>query len=742
MGRFQRGGRGGRTSGRSSRKSTSTTKKTKGLSDHMYYVGSAKQASDYVTCTNYIINYIRIHFQDPEQIATALEKFEEPDFLSMEPIMQISTATDAAVKAAENRKYEKQYEVLYTAFNDKKVQYEANKSKAHALLWQQCTSMMRSKITSRPEFETEIKGNPIKLLEAIKQHALSYESTQYRMKTICDAMKSLINLKQKEDENPIDYLKRFKVALDVFYSHVGKDFTFPRIVEEHEDYDSHMNKIKATDTSEAQKDTARNEIKKIGKGCMKEFTAYLYLENSDRPRYGSILKGLGSQFSLQNDQYPKTLEEAHNVIENHQVDNRQSKKKDKRKNDSSYQQQDQEDAPKLSFAQIKNACWCCGASNHKLNNCPKKESTPKEKWHVNKAQEVKQFQHMVKQINQVMSGSQAVSAASTSSGATASTPSGVTGPSDNESTQSSTSFWQLFSFTGTTSTTSEEDMANTMLLDSGSSQHLFCNRGWLQDVRSRDKPEYLQTNGGPIAIDQEGDLADFGTVPVNHKSLTNLLSLAATTDKYRVTFDSEKDNAFYVHTPRKVVRFGRNEANLYTHTPTQLPKTTTSKPPAGPMTMVQTVEENMKFHTPREVARAKKARDLMAALGFPSVADLKTAIAMNAIADLPVRTSDVTLAEKIFGPDLGSLKGKTTRQRPLPMVSDQITIPPQLYESRDALDLCIDIMFVNELPYFTTITKALYYRTAQFLPTRTHRDLYTALDEVLRVYNSNGFTID
>ena len=128
----------------------------------------------------------------------------------------------------------------------------------------------------------------------------------------------------------------------------------------------------------------------------------------------------------------------------------------------------------------------------------------------------------------------------------------------------------------------------------------------------------------------------------------------------------------------------------------------------------------MKFHTPREIKRAKLARDLIAALGSPSVAGLKAAIAMNAIADLPVCTDDVNIAEKIFGPDLGTIKVKTTHRKPLPMVSDNITIPPQLYENRDALELCMDIMFVNEMPILTTITRALYYRTAMFLKTRTH----------------------
>ena len=58
-----------------------------------------------------------------------------------------------------------------------------------------------------------------------------------------------------------------------------------------------------------------------------------------------------------------------------------------------------------------------------------------------------------------------------------------------------------------------------------------------------------------------------------------------------------------------------------------------------------------------------------------------------------------------------------------------------------SIDLCIDIMFVNEMPFLTSITKALFYRMALFLPTQTARDLYAALDNIFHLYNSNGFSI-
>ena len=276
-----------------------------------------------------------------------------------------------------------------------------------------------------------------------------------------------------------------------------------------------------------------------------------------------------------------------------------------------------------------------------------------------------------------------------------------------------------------------------MILDSGSSTHLFCNKDWLRNISHGKTPVELNTNAGAITVHKVGTLPEFGEVPFHQDALTNIVSLAKLSDKYRVTYDSNKEDAFFVHTPEKTVRFARNSANLYAHKPTHLSPNKTTKH----YSHLQTVAENMKFHTPREIKKAKMARELLATLGTPSIQDMKTILSMNAIANVPVTTSDVDLAERIFGPDLGTLKGKTTRRKPLPMVSDQIAIPPELYEKRSELELCMDIMFVNEVPYMTSITRALYYRTAQFLPTRTHRDLYDSLDAILRLYNECGFII-
>ena len=98
-------------------------------------------------------------------------------------------------------------------------------------------------------------------------------------------------------------------------------------------------------------------------------------------------------------------------------------------------------------------------------------------------------------------------------------------------------------------------------------------------------------------------------------------------------------------------------------------------------------------------------------LGTPSKVDLKKIRSMNAISNLPVQASDVDLAEKIYGPDIGTLKGKTTRKSPLPMETDIIELPPEITEDRSSWELCMDVMFVNGMPFLTSITRKLFYST-------------------------------
>ena len=63
--------------------------------------------------------------------------------------------------------------------------------------------------------------------------------------------------------------------------------------------------------------TVGGDIEKISKEAREQFMSYLYLVNGDQEKYGSITRNLNQQYSLGNDQYPKTLVEMNNVLSNH-----------------------------------------------------------------------------------------------------------------------------------------------------------------------------------------------------------------------------------------------------------------------------------------------------------------------------------------------------------------------------------------------------------------------------------------
>jgi hypothetical protein len=101
----------------------------------------------------------------------------------------------------------------------------------------------------------------------------------------------------------------------------------------------------------------------------------------------------------------------------------------------------------------------------------------------------------------------------------------------------------------------------------------------------------------------------------------------------------------------------------------------------------------------------------------------------------PVTTEDVDIAEAIFGPDVGTIKGKKTRPKP-PQVRDNIVeVPKELKMKHMELTLCMDLMFVNGLPMMTSIDKSIKYRCLVPMTSRVADELYRSLDEVLKHYN-------
>jgi hypothetical protein len=121
--------------------------------------------------------------------------------------------------------------------------------------------------------------------------------------------------------------------------------------------------------------------------------------------------------------------------------------------------------------------------------------------------------------------------------------------------------------------------------------------------------------------------------------------------------------------------------------------------------------------------------------------NFETNIHQGIFKNCPVSVADVDVAEKIFGPDLGSLKGKSTWHPPARGKEDLIEIPPELTAEHESLTLYMDIVFVNGLPLLTSIDDTIKYRSVVPLTSRHSKVVYSALDTITRVYYKAGFNI-
>jgi hypothetical protein len=93
-------------------------------------------------------------------------------------------------------------------------------------------------------------------------------------------------------------------------------------------------------------------------------------------------------------------------------------------------------------------------------------------------------------------------------------------------------------------------MRNWILLDNQASVSVFCNKELIINIRKSKKGNiHLATNQGILVTTKRADLQQWGKVWSNEKATTNIISYAEVADKYRITYDAKKEDAFVVHLP-------------------------------------------------------------------------------------------------------------------------------------------------------------------------------------------------
>ena len=203
----------------------------------------------------------------------------------------------------------------------------------------------------------------------------------------------------------------------------------------------------------------------------------------------------------------------------------------------------------------------------------------------------------------------------------------------------------------------------------------------VQHIRESKTILKMHTNAGSKLSNQQATVPAFGTVWFQEDAIANIFGFGDLVDQYQITYDSAKEDTFLVHMKEKTVKCTWTPEGLYQFKVPNTYKNYLKKKKEIKLetsNMVQTVDENKIGYTKQQVERAKPARKLYHIVGSPIVEAFKAMLKGNVIKNCPVTAADVDIAEKIYGPAISTLKGKTTRKIPKAMVADEVLIPQEL----------------------------------------------------------------
>ena len=552
-----------------------------------------------------------------------------------------------------------------------------------AVIWGQCSEAMKSKLKSHDDYKDRYSKNDcLWMLKEIKAVTLQFDAKRNAFISAMDTRANFLNCRQQHWQSADLYLEELKGWADNLEYHGGTVAESYTLVEESDEYGLAL-------SVEERKVIARDRT-----------LAVALIRGADPTRYGTLIVDLANQYAMGVSNYPPDITSAYSLLVNYKTPtnatrNRNNNPTTPSTNTTTVPSDASAGASAMTFSQrgtvagsngLTHAdvtCYNCNSIGHYASDCPTERNTS----------------------------------------ATTLTTAGTT----------------LFQYAFMLAQSGANGInPNWVLLDSQSTISVFRNPDMLSNIRPSTHILRAMTNGGHQDSTMVGDFPNLGSVWFNKKSIANILSLSDVRKVCRVTMDTHEETAMCVHRlDGSIMKFVEHSSGLYVFVPNDTNQNVTA------YTMLSTVTNQKKMFTQREVLAADAARELYRKIGRPDEAEFQSILRNGFIRNCPVTPDDARRALIIYGPDVATLKGKTTKAHAAPRTPTfQYTpIPAPILGKHRNVTLCMDFFFVQGHAFYHTISRDIGFRTVSSVPDRKLKTILRETLTVIKLYQARGLTI-
>ena len=275
-----------------------------------------------------------------------------------------------------------------------------------------------------------------------------------------------------------------------------------------------------------------------------------------------------------------------------------------------------------------------------------------------------------------------------------------------------------------------------LLMDSCSSSTIISNPRLVHNIHKSKQRLRVHGSTGSKILSYKASFGDYPKlVWFDHTGPANILSMDEVGDFFRLTMDTQDERSINLHTSDgRIIKFKPLMARLYSHE-LQLDDD------GDRWSFIQTVKTNQEYYTRREVARADAARRFQNIIMRPGTKYMADTIIKH-MPNCPVTRRDITIAEDIYGPNLGSIKGKTPTRKVKHVHGSTDPVPPDILLRHGQVSIAIDIMFVNKVPFLISHSRSLRFGIVSHIINRKLDTVGEALQAMVEVYTTRGFKIN